>query len=56
MYMLIIVEIIDIFFYSQRSMAMRLAARLSIVEASTPSTPQAPIPPTDAVSLCFIYN
>ena len=48
MYMLIIVEIIDIVFYSQRSMAERLSARRRTLEAY--------IPRTDAVSLCFMYN
>jgi len=37
-------------------MAERLAARWRTAEAPTPSTPQAPIPPTDAMSLCFIYS
>ena len=57
MYMLIILEIIDIFFfYSQRSTAMRLTARTSIAEAPTPLTPQEPIPSMDAMGLFFIYN
>ena len=46
--MLIILEIIDIFFYSQRSIAERLFTRRR--------TPEAPIPPKDVVSLCFVYN
>ena len=46
MYMLIILDIIDIFcFYSQRSITERLSERRR--------TPEAPIPQTDAVSLCF---
>ena len=34
-------------------MARKLAARSTTPEAPTPLTPQAPIPPTDALSLCL---
>ena len=57
MYMLIILKIIDIFFfYSQRSMAERLFARWRTENEPIPSIAKAPIPPMDAMSLCFIYN
>ena len=57
MYMLIIVEVIDIvFIYLWRSIAERLYARWRTAETPIPSTSKAPIPLTDAVSLCFIYN
>ena len=56
MYMLIILEIIEIFFYSQRSIAERLSGKRRTPKEPIPSTPNAPIPPTYAVSLCFIYN
>ena len=63
MYMLIILEIIDIFFYLYRSIAERLlciverlSARRRTPEAPIPLTPEEPIPPMDAMSLCFIYN
>ena len=56
MYMLIILEIIDIFFfYSQRSIAERLSVRRRTLEAPIPSTPEAPIPLTDAVIL-FLFK
>ena len=56
MYMLIILEIIDIFFYSQKSITERLSARRRTPEAPIPMMPEAPIPPMDAMSLCVIYN
>ena len=46
--MLIILEIIDIFFYSQRTIIERLFARRT--------TPEELIPPMDAVIIRFIYN
>ena len=56
MYMLIILKIIEIFSYSQRSVAERLSARRRTLEAPIPLIPEEPIPPTDAMSLCLIYN
>ena len=56
MYMLRILEIIDIFFFnSQRRIIERLSARKRTPEAPITSTPEEPMPPTDAVSL-FLFT
>ena len=51
MYMLIILEIIDIYFL----FIVRLSARRRTPEAPIPLTPESPIPPMDAVNL-FLFT
>ena len=43
------------FSYSQRNIAEKLSAKRRTPEAPIPSIPEAPIPPTDAMSL-FLFT